>query len=82
MVGCVTIQCSTIVIDDLSHPSYYISLLYTGISITLHLQTIDSTQVSNGMTVGAAVKAGGANYNPATDNSWHGASRIMERARK
>ena len=41
-----------------------------------------STQVTNEMTVGDAVKAGGANYNVLGDNCIQGACRVMSQANK
>ena len=41
-----------------------------------------STQVTNEMTVGDAVKAGGANYSVGCDNCMHGARRVMKEANK
>ena len=41
-----------------------------------------STQVTNGMTVGDAVKAGGANYKVCDDNCIDGAGRVMDQAGK
>lgn len=45
-------------------------------------QSMGTTQVTNEMTVGDAVKAGGANYSVSCNNCIHGARRVMNEANK
>ena len=45
-------------------------------------QSMGSTPVTNRMTVGDAVKAGGADYRLVGNNCIHGACRVMDEAKK
>ena len=62
-----------------SNLSVYVSTL---LAFLYFQQSMGSTQVTNRMTVGDAVKAGGANYSVPCDNCIHGAGRVMSEANK